>query len=183
MDEEPNKRLQELEAPVKKFAEAYLNEVPESEELREVLPHLRRLHTALQSSENDGVHQHQADYAWGKLAEACAAIAKIEDLQCRDEAGTLARTVLLEASGNRVPTVAGDADEHFVEPRWGKPAARIDAAAGLMTLLRHPSCDDPDILTVAERLIVDPSPAVRYQIAHTVGIPVYPGPGVDVEDD
>ena len=165
VDEAPNKRLQELEAPVKKFAEAYLNEVPKSEDLREVLPHLRRLYRALQSSENDGVHQHQADYAWGKLAEACAAIAKIEDLQCRDEAGTLARTVLLEACGNRVPTAAADDDEHFVEPRWGKPAARIDAAAGLMTLLRHPSCDNPDALTATERLIVDPSPAVRYQIA------------------
>lgn len=166
VDEEPNKRLQELEVPVKKFLEAYLNEIPDSEELSEVLPHLRRLRTALQSSENDGVHQHQADYGWGNLAEACAAIAKIEDLQCEEDAGALVRTVLLEASGNRVPTITADADQRFVEPQWGKPAARIDAAVGLMTLLRHSSCDDPEVLAVVERLMVDPAPSVRYQIAH-----------------
>ena len=82
-----------------------------------------------------------------------------------EEAGTLVRAVLLEASENRVPTVDSDADERFVDPMWGSPAARVDAAAGLMTILRHPSCDDSDVLAAVERLIADPAPCVRYQIA------------------
>ena len=165
VEEEPNKRLRELEVPVKKFANVHLNEVPESQELAEVLPHMRRLHTALRSSEADGVHEKQADYAWGSLAEASAAIAKIEGLCCHEEAGAFVRTVLLEASGNRVPAFDSDADERFLEASWGKPAARIDAAAGLMTILQHPSCEDPDVLAAVERLVVDPAPCVRWQIA------------------
>ena len=77
-----------------------------------------RLHAALRSSETDGVHEKQADYAWGTLAEGCAAIAKMGDLRCDEEEGAFARTVLLEASENRVPTVERDADERFVDPVW-----------------------------------------------------------------
>ncbi len=165
VDAEPNRRLQDLERPVKDFADAHLNEVPESHSLAEVFPHLTELHTALRSSEADGIHEKQADSAWGSLAKACAAIAKMEALNCQDEEGAFVRAVLLETSKNRVPTVDGDADERFVEPTWGSPAARIEAAAGLVTILRHPSCDDSDVLAAVERLIVDPAPCVRYQIA------------------
>ncbi len=165
VEEEPNKRLRELEVPVKQFAKVYLNEVPESEELAGVLPHMRELYTALRSSEADGVHETQADYAWGCLAEACVAITKMDGLRCHEEAGAFVRTVLLEASVNRKPIIDSDADEQFVEPRWGKPAARIDAAEGLMTILRHASCNDSDVLAVVERLAADPAPSVRFQIA------------------
>ena len=165
VEEEANKRLRELEGPVKEFAKAHANTAPESQEAADALPHLGRLYTALQSSHADGVHDKQADYAWGKLAEACGSIAKMEGLRCHEEAGTLVRAVLLEASENRVPTVDSDADERFVDPMWGSPAARVDAAAGLMTILRHPSCDDSDVLAAVERLIADPAPCVRYQIA------------------
>ena len=166
VEAEPNKRLRELEAPVKEFADVHLNEVPESEELADALPQMKRLFTALRSAEADGVHEKQADYAWGSLAEASAAIAKVEGLRCHEEAGAFVRTVLLEASGNRLPTVARDADERFVDASWGKPAARIEAAKGLITLLRHPSCEDSDVLAAVERLAVDPAPCVRLQIAY-----------------
>ena len=165
VDEEPNRRLRSLERPVTDFADAHLNEIPASQRLAEVFPHLTELHTALRSSEADGVHEKQADSAWGSLAKACAAIAKMEALNCQDEEGAFVRAVLLETSKNRVPTVDGDADERFVDPTWGSPAARIEAAAGLVTILRYPSCDDSDVLAAVERLIVDPAPCVRYQIA------------------
>ena len=165
VEEEPNKRLRALEVPVKEFARTYSDKVPESEELAEVLPHMRRLYTALQSSEADGVHEKQADYAWGCLAEACAAITKVDGLRCYEETGAFVRTVLLEASENRLPIIAGDTDESFTGTSWGKPAARIDAAEGLMTILRHPSCDDSHVLAAVERLVADPAPCVRLQIA------------------
>ena len=177
VEEEPNKRVRELEAPVEEFANAHLNEVPESEALSEALPHMKRLYTAMRSAEADGVHEKQADYAWGILAEASAAIAKMEGLRCQNEAGALVRTVLLEASGNRVPVAASDADERFVEHVWGKPAARIEAAKGLMTLLRHPSCENRDVLAAVERLAVDPAPCVRLQIASRILVRYVHDPG------
>ena len=164
--EEPNKRLREIEAPIEEFANVHSNTPPESQRLAEALPHMRRLYTALRSSKADGVHEKQADYAWGSLAEACVAITKMENLRCHKEAGEFARTVLLEASRNREPTIdSDDADERFVDPIWGKPAARIDAARGLMAILRHPSCENPEVLAAVERLSVDSAPSVRYQIA------------------
>ena len=166
VEEEPNKRLREIEAPIKEFANTHANKPPESRELAEALPDMRRLYTALRSSKAAGVHEKQEDYAWGSLAEACAAIAKMGDLRCHEEASAFVRTVLLEASRNRVPTIdSDDADERFVDPAWGKPAARIDAAGGLMAILRHPFCESPDVLAAVERLSVDSAPSVRYQIA------------------
>ncbi|MDE2763174.1 MAG: hypothetical protein OXK74_10370 [Gemmatimonadota bacterium] len=165
VDEEPNRRVRALERPVTDFADAHLNEAPESRRLAEVFPHLTELNSALRSSEADGVHERQADVAWGSLAAACAAIAKMETLRCHEDEGAFVRTVLLEASTNRAPTVAIDADERFVDPSWGSPAARVEAAAGLMRILRHPSCDDSDVVAAIERLIADPAPSVRYQVA------------------
>ena len=177
VEAEPNKRLRDLETPVKEFADVHLNEVPKFEELADTLPQMKRLFTALRSAEADGVHEKQADYAWGILAEAGAAIAKMEGLRCHEEAGAFVRTVLLEASGNRVPAVDNDADERFVEPAWGKPAARIDAAKGLIRLLRHPSCEDSDVLAAVERLVDDPAPSVRWQIAYRLLVRYAPDPG------
>ena len=165
VDEAANRCLRELEGPIKEFAQAHANTAPEPQEAADALPHLRRLHTALQSSDADGVHEKQSDYAWGELARACGSIAKMEGLRCDQGVGALVRAVLLEASENQVPSVDSDADEHFVDPMWGSPAARVEAAAGLMRILRHPSCDDSDILAAVERLIGDPAPCVRYQIA------------------
>ena len=167
VEDAPNKHLRELlEAPVKEFANVHTNKPPESEEVAEALPRMRRLYTALRSSRADGVHEKQADHAWGSLAEACVVIAKMEDLRCHEETGAFVRTVLLEASRNRVPTIdSDDANERFVDPIWGKPAARIDAAVGLMAILRHPVCENPDVLAAVERLSVDSAPSVRYQIA------------------
>ena len=165
VEAEPNKHLRAMEEPVKEFAQVHANEVPESRELAAALSHMRRLHPALRSAEVDGVHEKQADYAWGNLAKACATAAKMEDLCCQEEAGKFVRTVLLEASRNRVPSAGSNADERFVRPWWGSPAARVDAAKGLMRILRHSSCEDADVLAAVERLASDPAPPVRFQIA------------------
>ncbi|WP_420461658.1 hypothetical protein [Candidatus Palauibacter sp.] len=168
VEEEPNKCLRELEEPVKAFANAHRNEVPTSQALAAAFPHMKRLHTALQSSEAEGVHEKLANYAWGNLAEACAAAAKMEDLRCHEGAGAFVRMVLLEASEHRVPTAERDSDERFVEGSREKLAARVAAAAGLMTILRYPSCEDPHMLTAVDRLAADPAPSVRREIAFRV---------------
>lgn len=165
VDAAPNRRLRDMEAPVKEFANTHINEIPESEELAEIFPHMRQLHTALRSSKADGVHEKQAHYAWGNLAEACAAVARMDGLRCDEETGAFVRTVLLEASEDQEPVVAGDADEPFPQLVEGRSDGRIAAAAGLMAILRHPSCDDPNVIGAVERLAADPDPSVRQHIA------------------
>ena len=165
VEEDANRRLRELERPVKDFAQAHANTAPEPQDAADAVPHLQRLYTALQSSDADGVHEKQSDYAWGTMAAAYGSIAKMEDLRCDQGEGALARAVLLEASANQVPTVDSDADDRFVDPMWSSPAARVEAAAGLMTILQHSSCDDSSVLAAVERLIADPAPCVRFQIA------------------
>ena len=165
VDAEPNRRLRDLERPVKEFAKAHGNTAPESQQSSEALPHMRRLHTALQSSEAAGVHEKQADYAWGSLTEACAAIAKMEDFRCNEEEGAFVRAVLLEAGKHRLPISEGDADESFGYPSWWDPAPRVYAAEGLMASLRQPSCENPDVLAAVKRLSVDSASSVRFKIA------------------
>ncbi len=165
VDAGPNRRLRELAVPAKEFAGAFSNETPGEEALADVLPHLRRLHAALATADSDGVHERQAEYAWGHLSGACASIAKMEDLRCHEDTGAFVRAVLLEASLSEVPAVDGDADRRFVEPSWGSPAARIEAASGLTAVSRHATCDDSDVLDAVQRLASDPAPAVRFQVA------------------
>lgn len=147
--------LRELEASVKKFANT--SNVRESEEVAAVLSNMRRLYAALQSEKN-------IDYAWISLAKACAAIANVESLSCHEEAGAFVRTVLLEASWHRVPSVETDAVDSFTESSWSS-SVRVDAAVGIMTILRHPSGGDEDLLAAIKRLANDPVSSVRRQIA------------------
>ncbi len=165
VDAGPNRRVRELAAPAKEFAGTFSNETPGEEALADVLPHMRRLHVALATADSDGVHERQSEYAWGHLAGACASIAKMKDLRCDEDAGAFVRDVLLEASWNEVPSVESDADRRFVEPHWGGPAARIEAASGLSRILGSPACDDSGVLDAVERLAADPAPSVRYQVA------------------
>lgn len=166
VDGKSNLHIQELEESVKTFGETYRNSTPEAEEIKAIIPNLRSLQEALATADEDGVHPKQRDYAWGYLAEACEHIAKSNILSCEDGAGALAKQILLQASEYPDPIYHPESDEHFDDyPTWGSPAARIDAAQGLMQLVHHPPCLDEALLTAIERLSCDNIPAVRYQIA------------------
>lgn len=166
VDEESNRRIQELEESVKRFGETFRNSTPEAEEIKAIIPNLRSLQEALVTADEKGVHPKQRDYAWGYLAEACELIAKLKTLSCEDEAGSFAKQVLLQASEYPDPVHHPESDEQFDDyPAWGSPAARIDAAQGLMQLTHHPPCLDENLLNAIERLSRDDVPAVRYQIA------------------
>jgi hypothetical protein len=164
VDDMPNRRIRELEVPVREFGSRFLNNIPTHSDALEILHHLRTLFDALQSSGAGGVHAEQATYAWGALADACAAIAKIDDLSCADPVGSFIRDVLLEASTHQVPLARSDADAKFVRPHWGAPAPRVDAAEGLLSLALDASCDDEAVWEAIDRLGSDAAPEVRYQI-------------------
>jgi hypothetical protein len=161
-----NQRIRELERPVKEFADKHLNSTPTLEEVNAILPHLRALHEALERADVDGVHPKQRDHAWGILAAACACVARADGLSCRGEPSAFVKAVLLKASRHPEPAYTPQYDAQFDKfPSWGSPAARIDAAHGLITLACHPDCATPDVLRATETLSADPVPAVRFQIA------------------
>jgi len=166
VESEENRRIRELERPVKEFADKHLNSAPTLEEAKAILPHLRALHKALGRADVDGVHPKQKDYAWGILAAACARVARTDGLSCKEETGEFVKAVLLEASRHPEPVYDpqydAQLDEHL---SWGSPAARINAAEGLITLARHPDCATSDVLSAIEELSTDLVPAVRLQIA------------------
>lgn len=169
VEAEANRKIRELERPVKEFADRHLNSVPSLQESADVLPTLQALHEALSRADTDGVHPKQRDHAWGYLAAACARVARTDGITGDDQLGTFVRDVLLEASRHPEPTHHPEYDAQFDEhPLWGSPAARIEAAEGLIVLARHATYAGPDVLEAIQRLSEDPVPAVRFQIAKSL---------------
>lgn len=166
VDAEPNRNIQELEQPIKQFADKHLNSVPTLQEANALLPALQALHKALRKAVADGVHPKQSNYAYGYLAAACARIARTEGLSCAGGLGAFVRDSLLETSSHPEPTHHPEDDARFDEhPLWGSPAARIEAAEGLVVLAHQRECVEQNVLTAIEHLSSDPAPAVRFQIA------------------
>jgi hypothetical protein len=166
VEDEQNRRIRALSAPAKEFATRHQNTAPTRREVDEVLPPLRTLYTALQTAEADGVHEGERDLAWGYLADACQAVAECEEISCETDVGSFIRAVLVEAAAYPQPTHNPENDEHFDKLQsWGSPAARIEAAGGIIRLARHGSCTDSALLETIECLSRDEMPAVRYQVA------------------
>ena len=176
VDTESNRRIRELGRSVKKFSDKHFNSSPSIEEAKAILSALRVLHNALTHADADGVHPKQKDYAWGILAAASACIVRAESFSCNDDLGTFVKGVLLEASCYPKPVHDPQYDTQFDErPGWS-PAARIDAAEGLVTIAQHLNCTTPDVLEAVERLSNDSVPAVRYQIVSGLDFLYRPAP-------
>ena len=165
IEAEPNKRIRDIEIPIKKFNEKHLNSTPTIEEIRDLFPILRSLSDALLAEDANGAHPKQRDYAWGCLAEACVRVAKSKSISCEDEIGLFVKEILLKAAHHAVPTFDPEYDSRFDEGilSWSKPAPRIDAAQGIMLIARFASCVDEVVLKTIEYLSRDKVPAVRYK--------------------
>jgi hypothetical protein len=165
VNDEPNRQMRKLEAPVKEFIEKFRNEVPDSQEAHSIVPAVLRLHDALLRTDADGVHPEQSKYARNRLGEVCSIIARIDDIDCREETGWVVKEILLELSVHPEPIHNPESDEHFNEfPSWS-PTPRIEAALGLLLLAAKESCADETLLGAVDRLSRDNVAAVRHQIA------------------
>lgn len=164
-----NLRIQELEGPVKEFAKKYLNSTPTLEEASSILSSLKRLYTALSRADINGVDPKQCDYAWDCLTEACAICARTEGLSSEENCGIWVKKVLLEASFHPEPIHHPEYDEGFNEhPSWSSPATRIKSAEGLIVLGRNSTLATSEVTEALKRLIGDPVPPVRYQVARNL---------------
>jgi hypothetical protein len=171
VEAEANRKIRDLERPVREFADKHLNSTPTLEEVSILVPSLQALYDALSRAETDGVHPEQSDHVWGTLGAACGRIARTEGLSYETPAGSFVKAVLLKASHHAVPAHNPEYDAQFDEhTSWGSPAPRIEAAEGLIGLARTTSCATPEVLETLERLSDDPVPAVRFQIATRINV-------------
>jgi hypothetical protein len=165
VDAEPNRRLRELDEPVRLFAERHQNEAPTVEEARQVEEAVRELWLGVQSSSEDGVAEPLANRAWGHLSEAAEAISRRHDLPTDDPLIDLVRTILLASATHPLPTPREDTEQFDHRPSWSPPAPRIEAAGGLICLASHETGARPEILAAIEELSRDADAAVRYHVA------------------
>lgn len=171
VDSGPNRRIQELERDVKEFGEKHLNSVPSRTEVAAVLPAIRKLYDALLDGDRDGAHQAQQDYAWGVLTAACSRVTRIQDFPREDSEDRFVIELLLKASNHPIPAANPEYDDQFDKiPSWGSPSPRIEAAAGLIVAARQETSVTSDVIGAIERLLADPVPAVRYQIASRLNV-------------
>jgi hypothetical protein len=161
-----NRRLLDLEAPLREFERAYTNREPAAEAVGAVLPHIAALWEAVGQAPQLGAHEAQVTHSAAVLAAACAAAANGDGLAQGDRAGALIREVLLFASTHPDSAFDARSAEQFNESQaWGSPTVRIEAAGGLPALAREPSFADPLVQEAIHRLAADDVPAARYQVA------------------
>jgi hypothetical protein len=163
-----NKRLHDYTEPVRKFASQLQNGTPDVDAGEALLPRLQDLRRAITIAVADDADSVVLSDAWDQLADACSTLAELSTLRCSEETGAFVRAVLLEASEHPEPHPAPDADARFTHPSWGRPAARIVAAGGILCLASNAECADAAVLGALDRLSRDPDPAVRYQVISAV---------------
>lgn len=166
VEDDVNRQLLRLTEPAKSFASSYFNERPTISSVQEIVPTLQSLHAALLISESEGCHEQTRTLAWGYLADACKAVTKCEEFNCEFADATFIKIALIEASDYPDPPTTAYQD--WEGSSWGSPAARIDAAEGIMRLAEKASCVSEELLVVVERLAGDPTPPVRFMIARSL---------------
>jgi len=168
---EPHKALLALQQPVQRFLAQYSNANPplNNEAILASLPDLRALKTFVDSPPS-GTDERVVAMGCGTLANACATIAGSDTLDCKSEAGVFVLETLLALSTHPEPQHDPKYDDSFDRnPSWGAPLPRIEAADGLIKAARFPSCFEKHSEAAIERLLKDPAPAVRFQIATRLG--------------
>lgn len=178
VDAEPNRRIRELEAPLKEFVSAPTNPPPVAQQVLPILPSIIALRDALSRSDLDGVHPEQSRVGFLTLVEACSRAATSESISCEAEDGSLIKRILLEAAHDSEPQHDPDIDKAFDRHQsWG-PAPRIEAAIGLVVLGRQTTCTQEDVLSAISVLSSDSVAAVRYQVALRLNSLYYTAPGL-----
>ena len=75
VDAKENRRIRDLQLPIREFARKHLNSVPTREDSSALLSNLRDLYTAISTAEESGVHPKQQEHAFDSLVAACARLA------------------------------------------------------------------------------------------------------------
>lgn len=171
-----HKMIIHLENQLKDFATTFQNSPPTISKADEILPKVLDLEKTLKEK-SDKINQNLKDLAWGYISKACERIASIESLKYRTKLGRNIKRLLLILSDFPMPSPNPEQDAQFSKfQSWGSPAARIDAASGLILLARHKDFLDNQIKNALDKLAKDLVPAVRFQIAMRLNAILFTSP-------
>lgn len=162
VDEPSNREILRAIEPVEAFSSQL--SAPSEDEVASVFTALEVLYALL----TDGAKRHQVavDSGWSHLAWACKRIAHWSGLRCDRKFGIKTRQFLIECSTKRKPEFDEEWEKSFEKiTSWGSPAARIDAAAGLLILAERETCVSEEVLATIGTLSHDQVSAVRFQVA------------------
>lgn len=160
-----DRRLFQQIEKVEELRKRFERTAPVVTEAGEMLANLQALHTELQALGGEPASASVQDHGWSELAAGCAEVARAKWLTDAPRLRDFLREVLLVSSTHAQPLSDPDQNAGFDEhPSWA-PAARIEAARGLMIVLATTGAADPAVAEAVDLLSHDPAPAVRYQIA------------------
>ena len=141
VDEPQNAKLREAGEELWQFAQKFTNSVPKLADVRRVERAISRLRDELLGATERGIHSAVIDSVEAQLIAACAAAAKCREMDCSSSLGATIKGVLFAGLKSPLPAPHEGENEQFDRtPEWGAPIQRIEAAAGLGSLLGSASC-------------------------------------------
>jgi len=164
-DTEANKRVLTLREGVEAFRSKHLNSTPTMEESAAIMSSLKAL------PESGTATQHEPDPAIRQMfdssvAGACSIIARADYAGCDTQIGAFLAERLLQISRTLYEEQSSTSEKSPKRhPTSALPLPRRDAAAGLVLLGRHKSCNAPDLLDTIGLLSRDSSSHVRFEVA------------------
>ncbi len=115
--------------------------------------------------------QEMADELWGYLVASCESIVRKANWLSSHALWKTVRRILLKASTDPCPKASGKEDTQKDEwPSWGWPAPRLDAARGLLLLIRRLEKVDTEIRAAVLRLSRDKSYPLRFNMGDRIAV-------------
>lgn len=166
VNEDNNKSLLSLSEPVKDFADKNLNTTPALDEYVKIIPSMNALYADL-NDPSKHPHDRVKEQALTHLAAALSRMLRDDESFTNSEIILLASEVFDLASQSASPHYNSKHDEEFDHPSWS-PAPRIEAAEGIMLLVRKDQGATKKNFSIVQLLANDPVPSVRYHIAQRI---------------
>ncbi|MBW1910672.1 MAG: HEAT repeat domain-containing protein [Deltaproteobacteria bacterium] len=154
-----NKEILEISEHLNKFSEEWVNNLPNNEDITNILPYAQRIYTKLQK--RPPADENVIEVAWTSLASCVQTMSRGVKNPKSDEF-LFTRKVLLFCADHESPKADPEYDSKYESPHWS-PAPRNEAAQGLPWLAIRSV--DPEVLKAIEKLTKDEVPSVRYLIA------------------
>lgn len=161
-DDPNNKRLIEATEAVKQFAYRSPNVVATLAEVETSFPAFLELKQVIGQTEN--ANPELIVNARGTLLAAISAMSLVKEIEPSSPIFDFMVSEAIEGSSDPDPVFDPKYHMPFDSPGWGSPSSRIEAAQAVVNLVWNFK-EDSRALPAFRRLMEDPVPAVRFQIA------------------
>ena len=167
VEDPEHQRLLALTRPIAAFGSEFLNNKPDHDRIRAILPDIRALDAETKVIES--LHPELRSQTLTDLAQACEAMLRNDDFPWDTETLALLRTVILRAAADADPEPNPERDAGFQEhPSWAA-SPRLEGAQAVLGLAHRSAALTAELQPVILRLAADSVAAVRFQVARRAG--------------